>query len=48
MTMHDIHRVEVTAGFAHCCNAAGLHLQYQTQGPVQTPLVGLSNDRTTH
>ena len=36
MTMHDIHMAEVTEDFARCWNAAGLHLQNQTQGPIQS------------
>jgi hypothetical protein len=36
MTMHDIHMAEVTEDFARCWNAAGLHIQNQTQGPIQS------------
>ena len=34
--MHDIHMSEVTEEFARCWNAAGLHIQNQAQGPLQS------------
>lgn len=34
--MHDIHMAEVTEDFARCWNAAGLHIQNQAQGPIQS------------
>jgi hypothetical protein len=34
--MHDIHMAEVTEDFARCWNAAGLHIQNQAQGPLQS------------
>ena len=34
--MHDIHMSEVTEEFACCWNAAGLHIQNQAQGPLQS------------
>lgn len=34
--MHDIHIAEVTEDFARCWNAAGLHIQNQAQGPLQS------------
>jgi len=34
--MYDIHMAEVSKDFAHCWNAAGLHIQNQAQGPLQS------------
>jgi hypothetical protein len=34
--MHDIHMAEVTENFTRCWNAAGLHIQNQAQGPLQS------------
>ncbi len=34
--MHDVHMAEVTEDFARCWNAAGLHIQNQAQGPLQS------------
>ena len=34
--MHDIHMAEVNEEFARCWNAAGLHIQNQAQGPLQS------------
>ena len=34
--MHDIHMAEVTDDFARCWNAAGLHIQNQAQGSLQS------------
>ena len=34
--MHDIHMAEVTEDFARCWHAAGLRIQNQAQGPIQS------------
>ena len=34
--MHEIHMAEVTEEFVRCWNAAGQHIQNQSQGPLQS------------
>jgi len=34
--LHDIHMAEVSEDFAHCWQAAGLHIQNQAQGHLQS------------